>query len=136
MIYVLALLIFGVLVWLGRRAAKSPRNEWRAAAGLIGVGCVVAGAAASLRGLWVAGAVLFGVGLSLSLIARRVPLPFTGMSEAEARGVLGVAADAGADQIQSAYRDRMRSAHPDQGGDVAVAKRLNAARDRLLKRQS
>jgi len=132
-IYVLALLIFAVLVWLGRRAATNPRNEWRAAAGLIGVGCVVAGAAASLRGLWVAGAVLLGAGLSLSLIARRAPLPFTGLSDAEARRVLGVSADAGSEQIQAAYRERMRTAHPDQGGDAAVAKRLNAARDRLLK---
>lgn len=134
MIYVLAILIFAALVWLGRRAGRpEKKNEWRAAAGIIGVGCVVAGVAASIRGLWLAGAILLGAGLSLSLIARRTPLPFTGMSEGEARGVLGVGAEATNDQIQAAYRARMRTAHPDQGGDAALAKRLNAARDRLLK---
>lgn len=136
MIYVLALVVFAALVWLGRRAGKPDRkNEWRAAAGVIGIGCVVAGVAASFRGLWLAGAVLLGAGLSLSLIARRTPLPFTGMSETEARSVLGVGAEASIDQIQAAYRARMRTAHPDRGGDAAAAKRLNAARDRLLKRR-
>lgn len=46
--------------------------------------------------------------------------------------VLGVAADASRDQINAAYREKARTAHPDQGGSDAAMARLNAARERGL----
>lgn len=55
------------------------------------------------------------------------------MTEAEARSLLGVAADATPQQINTAWKRLMGRAHPDQGGTEGLASRLNAARDRLLK---
>lgn len=42
--------------------------------------------------------------------------------------VLGVARTATPEQIDAAWRDKMRSAHPDQGGSEHAAQRLNWAR--------
>ena len=134
MIWIAAIGIVVVLVWLGRRGPKQP-NEWRTAAGIIGMACVVAGVAAMVRGLTFAGGVIVAVGLMLAMVARRVPLPFGPMSDMEARRVLGVGEGATVDEIQAAYRTRMRKAHPDQGGDAALAARLNTARDRLMKKR-
>jgi len=55
------------------------------------------------------------------------------MSKAEARAILGVAADADAQTIHAAWRRLMARAHPAQGGTEGLAARVNAARDRLLK---
>ena len=55
------------------------------------------------------------------------------MSEAEARAILGVSADATTQDVQVAWRRVMARAHPDQGGTEGLAARVNAARDRLLK---
>jgi len=134
MIWILALVALGALVWLGRRTVQRP-NEWRSAAGIIGIACVTAGVAVAVRGLWLAGIIIGAVGVSLVLTARRLVLPSGPMTEDEARRVLGVGEDATSADIQGAYRSRMRTAHPDQGGDAAVAARLNAARDKLLKRR-
>lgn len=46
--------------------------------------------------------------------------------------VLGLTEGASEEQIRTAHRRRMREAHPDAGGDAALAARLNAARDFLL----
>lgn len=54
-------------------------------------------------------------------------------ADAEARSILGVAADATPAQIRAAYRTKMARAHPDRGGSHADAARLTAARDRLLR---
>jgi len=55
-------------------------------------------------------------------------------TEAEARAVLGVAPDAGQEAIRAAHRRLAAEAHPDRGGDVDRAARINAARDYLLRR--
>lgn len=130
MIWILAIAVFIALVWLGRRGPREP-NEWRAAAGIIGMACIVAGIVVLLRGLVLAGSIIIGVGLSLAMVARRVPLSFGPMTEAQARRILGVGDDATEAEVQAAYRARMRSAHPDQGGSADEAARLNAARDKL-----
>ncbi|MDE0879829.1 MAG: DnaJ domain-containing protein [Sphingomonas bacterium] len=56
-------------------------------------------------------------------------------NEAEARAVLGVADDADADQIRAAHRRLAAQVHPDRGGSVDLARRVNAARDLLLKQR-
>lgn len=43
--------------------------------------------------------------------------------------VLGLSSSAAADQIDAAYRDLAKTAHPDRGGSEADMSRLNAARD-------
>ncbi len=55
------------------------------------------------------------------------------LSEAEARAILGLAADASASDVETAYRRLMLRVHPDRGGTAAMASQLNAARDRLAR---
>lgn len=53
--------------------------------------------------------------------------------EAEARATLGVGPRADAATIREAHRRLLAGVHPDRGGSVDLARRINAARDRLLK---
>lgn len=53
----------------------------------------------------------------------------------KARTLLGVAESADAAAIQSAWRTRMASAHPDAGGSDSAAQALTEARDLLLARK-
>lgn len=64
---------------------------------------------------------------------------FTGFKQLEAKTggiswweVLGVAPDAGAEQIKAAYRDRARVCHPDVGGSSEAMATLNAAYEMAL----
>lgn len=54
--------------------------------------------------------------------------------EREARAVLGVGPGADADAIRAAHRRLLAGVHPDKGGSVELARRVNAARDVLLRR--
>ena len=65
--------------------------------------------------------------------ASRAPPRGAGLSEADARAILGVGAGAGRSDIEWAYRRLIRLAHPDHGGTVGLAAQLNAARDRLTR---
>jgi DnaJ family protein C protein 19 len=62
---------------------------------------------------------------------RQVALP--SLNEQEARAVLGVGVDADADAIRAAHRRLLTGVHPDRGGSDELARRVNAARDVLLK---
>ena len=55
------------------------------------------------------------------------------IDETEARAILGVAPDAGPDEIRAAHRRLVSALHPDKGGSTELTRRINAARDRLLK---
>lgn len=61
----------------------------------------------------------------------RRPLP-----EAEAREILGVGPDADADTIRAAHRRLAAAVHPDKGGSADLTRRINAARDTLLRRRN
>jgi DnaJ-domain-containing protein 1 len=65
--------------------------------------------------------------------AMKKPKPRLG--EAEARAVLGVAPDADADAIRSAHRRLAAAVHPDRGGSADLTRRINMARDLLLKQR-
>ncbi len=52
---------------------------------------------------------------------------------AEARAILGVGPGADADAIRAAHRRLVAGVHPDRGGSAELARRVNAARDVLLK---
>ncbi len=53
------------------------------------------------------------------------------MRREDARRLLGVALDATADEVERAFRHRVRTAHPDGGGDAATFRRLVEARTAL-----
>mgnify|MGYP001290057642 CR=1 FL=1 len=62
------------------------------------------------------------------------PWTTTGMSADEACEILGVAPSATSEDIESAYRRVMKSAHPDHGGSDWMAAKVNQAKDILLGR--
>jgi DnaJ homolog subfamily C member 19 len=55
------------------------------------------------------------------------------MPEDEARAVLGVGVDADAETIRAAHRRLVSAVHPDKGGSAELTRRINVARDTLLK---
>lgn len=133
--------LFGGLFLL-RLAGLERRFLWRRA------GAIALGALAVLsfaRGQLLLGLMLFAAALAVWLVgpvlraerpaARSAPSGAGPNSEdpiAAARRLLNVRVGATPDEIRAAHRLRMREAHPDRGGSVAMAARLNAARDLLL----
>ena len=55
------------------------------------------------------------------------------LDAAEARAILGVGADADEHAIRSAHRRLVQALHPDKGGSAELTRRINAARDTLLR---
>lgn len=74
-----------------------------------------------------------GWGRPLPRSVKAAPRPPANPHEAEARAVLGVAKDAGPDEIRAAHRRLITSIHPDRGGSPELTRQVNAARDVLLK---
>ena len=67
------------------------------------------------------------------MLLRRSPAKSL-MPEAEARDILGVDIGADADTIRAAHRRLVSAVHPDRGGSAGLTRRINVARDVLLKR--
>ncbi len=78
----------------------------------------------------VAAAIIWAVWLLLRKAATK---PTPKLDLVEARAVLGLDAGADADAIRSAHRRLASQVHPDRGGSADLARRVNAARDLLLK---
>lgn len=57
------------------------------------------------------------------------------MPEAEARETLGVGPKADEAAIRAAHRRLVTALHPDKGGSAELTRRINAARDTLLRRR-
>lgn len=134
------LVLVGIVVWalvrLGRQTEGRRSGHWRITATLFSAAMLAGGALAAFRSAWIPAAALIGAALWLTIASRqRAVAPRTdAMSESEARSMLGVATDATPPEINAAWKRLMGRAHPDQGGTEGLAQRLNAARDRLLKR--
>ncbi len=56
------------------------------------------------------------------------------LGESEARAILGVDAAAGPEEIRAAHRRLVSALHPDRGGSAELTRRINLARDTLLRR--
>lgn len=134
----LALAAVGVwaLVRLGRQTEAARRGYWRISATLLSAVLLAGGVLAAFKGVWITAIGLVGAGLWLAVASRQrqVVRRDEGLSVAEARSILGVGPDAGEAEIQAAWRRAAARVHPDQGGTQGLAARVNAARDRLLKR--
>jgi hypothetical protein len=119
--------LFGVLALARAGMVVIGRDGKKALAVLAGLLGLVLLLRAPLLGLLA----LIGAGVIWSWATRpakaREPIDLSA-----ARRLLGVSADASEDQIQAAYRNLMRSAHPDTGGANERAQALNAARDKLV----
>jgi DnaJ-domain-containing protein 1 len=72
--------------------------------------------------------------VGLWLLLRPRPRPALRLDEIEARAVLGVDAAADAAAIRAAHRRLVAAVHPDKGGSADLTRRINAARDVLLRR--
>ena len=53
----------------------------------------------------------------------------------EAYEILGLTIDASDEEIDRAYKDLIRKNHPDMGGSEYIAKKINAAREYIIKNQ-
>jgi CysZ protein len=58
------------------------------------------------------------------------------MPQDEARAILGVGAEADEEAIRRAHRRLVAAVHPDKGGSEELTRRINAARDTLLRRSA
>lgn len=58
----------------------------------------------------------------------------TGMGNSSDLNSLGLASDATLEEVERAYRELAKQAHPDRGGDVEQFKRLQAAYERAKRR--
>lgn len=120
------LLALGLAWWLHRRGELVPNLARFGGAGL--------GAVLALRmletGKPLIALALAGVGAWWWWSRRpRLALP---ANEAQALAVLGLPRGASEEQIQSAWRRAIATAHPDAGGSVEAVERVTAARDLLL----
>lgn len=132
----LAAIAVWALVRLGRQSEGRGRGEWRVAATLFSAVMLAGGVLLAFRSAWLPAVGLIGAALWLTVASRQrsVAPRSDAISDREARAILGVSADATDQAVNAAWKRLMARAHPDQGGTEGLASRLNAARDRLLKR--
>jgi DnaJ-domain-containing protein 1 len=140
----LAAIAVWALVRLGRQSERMTRSgraggQWRIAATILGAVLLAGAVLAGSHGAYMAIAGMVAAGFYLIFSSRIRPAPPKAakaepLSEAEARSILGVGSTASKAEINDAWRRLMGRAHPDQGGTEGLAARVNAARDRLLKR--
>lgn len=143
-------LVFLGLAWVGRKARLNTWrpgpwiHQFRTVRSVFSLCLMAVGLLMLVRGLWweglaalvlaalLGGSVRFRAGVKAS-----APEPAASYSPEEIRAYNRLNLAVGADRkaIVAAWKDLMKKAHPDQGGSVARASALNAARDVLLKRK-
>ena len=127
MIVVLALAAgaLGALWYIG--ALTPARLRWIGIAAAAGVSLRLL-----LTGQWLGALAVAGVTAWL-VLGQRARRSTEGMTPEEAGRLLGLAPEAGAVEINAAWRRMISEAHPDKGGSAEASARINAARDTLLK---
>lgn len=136
---ILVVALAGWLIWTGRLQRMTAKDG-------VALGMAIVGALLAAKGKPLAGALplLASTALFFWQSGNRMPprnrtnAPASGPATdiAEARALLGLTADADADAIRSAHRRLIASVHPDRGGTEALAAKINAARDTLLRHQT
>lgn len=135
----IALLLIGIAVWLmwtGRLQRMSSKD------GLM-LGVAIVGAIMAARGKPIIGALplLVSAGYAAIRVRGKASAAKSGTATArsgdeavaDAAALLGLPRDADADSIRAAHRRLIASVHPDRGGTEALAAKINAARDLLLR---
>ncbi|MBK5263953.1 MAG: DnaJ domain-containing protein [Alphaproteobacteria bacterium] len=129
-----ALILAGVAVWLwwtGKLKRITSRDGMAIGMGLIGALLLIKGK--PLAGL--APMILTGLyalwRLRPPVTTRRIE-PVS-VDIVEARAILGVDENADPDAIRAAHRRLITLMHPDRGGTEALARKINTARDLLLR---
>lgn len=132
---ILIALLVGAVLWFSLdRESRRDRNKWASFAATF-LGLLLLAKGRPLIGITlIGGAALWS---RRPRRWRRAPVePFDDtMARADARALLGVAADADRSAIIAAHRRLITRNHPDSGGTAGLAAQLNAARDLLLKYQ-
>ncbi|WP_293882492.1 J domain-containing protein [Sphingomonas sp.] len=78
--------------------------------------------------------ILFGAMLyALYYYGKRYLTVPGGMNRSEAAKLLGLTSDASSDAVLEAHRRLITKVHPDTGGSVELASRINQARDVMLR---
>jgi preprotein translocase subunit Sec63 len=77
-------------------------------------------------------AIILGLVAIAWLWWRRRAVQASAMRPSEARAILQISAQAGAEEVREAHRRLIAKVHPDAGGSADLARRVNAARDTLL----
>ncbi|ESQ88214.1 hypothetical protein ABAC460_16260 [Asticcacaulis sp. AC460] len=148
----LGLAILAALIFLGRqvRLGKVQSGPWfkqfRVLRGVMSLGFLVLGVVLLVRGsVWaglscLATAIMFSSTVRFSANFQTRPqrpeaaAAYTA-EQIQAYQTLGLAIGADRKAVVAAWKQLMKTAHPDQGGSADRAKALNAARDLLLKRR-
>ncbi len=126
--------LVGWLWWTGRLRRLTGRDAMAIAMGILGVALVLRGkpllgaAPAVLTGLYA----LWRFNKSTARTSVPPPAP-PPLNIVEARALLGVDESADADTIRAAHRRLIALIHPDRGGTEELARKINAARDALLR---
>jgi hypothetical protein len=126
--------LIGWMWWTGRLKRLTGRDAMAIAMGILGVALVLRGKPL----LGAAPAVLTGLyalwRFNKGAAATHIPPPAPpAMNIVEARALLGVDESADADAIRAAHRRLIALIHPDRGGTEELARKINAARDALLR---
>jgi DnaJ homolog subfamily C member 19 len=143
----IALLVLVGGLWMVRAFAKStPGQAKTLQKKMIGAGLVALAGFLMLRGqttyaipAFAAGlgflgySSLFPAGVAQGQRAEGNVAPRSGpMTRDQALAILGLKADASAEDIKLTHRRLMKDLHPDKGGSDFLASQINAAKDRLL----
>ncbi len=128
---------------LGRLAAGPWIKQFRAVRSVLGMLLLGAGGLLAVSGEWPAaiacliGALVLGGTVRFSGMKAREPQTAASFTSEEIRAyqTLGLSIGADRNAIKAAWKQQMKAAHPDQGGNGGRAAALNAARDVLLRRR-
>lgn len=126
-----SMFILKIIILLGIAAALFATKGWPLALMVI----LAAGGVTAIE-IWRDRAVggREGEGMIPGAGAARVPATKVALALEEAAAILGVAADASADDIRAAHKKLIGQLHPDKGGTDYLAAKINDARRVMLER--